>query len=77
MTDALDRWMRESAVRDRNAWAKTTDLFHSYRSWCASNGAGASVGIQQFCRILKTNLIKRRLKRGRGYAGLKLKEHNG
>lgn len=73
--DDVSRWLAQAGQRGSSYWEPTTSLFQNYKAWCAEHDSNR-VGVQKFCRTLKTNLVRRRLKAGRGFAGLRLRAAN-
>jgi putative DNA primase/helicase len=75
--DALGNWIDDACERDPQAWESSTSLFNSWKSWAERSGE-PSVSQKAFVHALESHgLIRHRLQRARGFAGLRVIEHAG
>ncbi len=70
--DAVSAWLDERCERDKSAWESSAALFASWSQWAVDAGEppGSAKGFGQ--KLETRGFTPSRLKKGRGYAGIRL-----
>ncbi len=74
--DAVGAWIEECCERDVDGWETRNDLLASWRAWAERNGEFVLPRSRFFDALEGRGLEPRRKNHGRGYGGVRLRQHD-